>query len=188
MTRDEKLEMLELMRQVVREETVGLRADIATLQTDVTELKTDVATLKTDVAQLKNDVIGLKNDQAKMWQVIRNLEDKVDREISNIKMHLIRLEDKVDREISSIGEILQFIMHHYDKELAPIKERLADTENDMNRLEKRQVEQAKFLTDYVIDLKADWQTQQLGHPVVKDFYKLQAHLDYLESRVVKLEA
>ena len=55
-------ELLDGIRQIIREEISGVESDVSTLKTDVSSLKGDVSTLKTDVSSLKNDVSTLKTD------------------------------------------------------------------------------------------------------------------------------
>ena len=52
----------EHMRQIVREELTGVKADVGTLKTDVADLKQNVTALTTDVNTLKSDMADVKAD------------------------------------------------------------------------------------------------------------------------------
>ena len=67
----ENKELLQAMRQIVREE---IKQEINPLREDISELKEDVATLKEDVTILKEDVTTLKEDMEDVKTRLTNVE------------------------------------------------------------------------------------------------------------------
>ena len=74
----ENKELLQAMRQIVREEIKQeinpLREDISGLKGDVSSLKEDVSVLKEDVSVLKEDVSVLKEDMEDVKVRLTNVE------------------------------------------------------------------------------------------------------------------
>lgn len=68
MTDNEKMEMLALMRQAIKEEVPPIVRE--TVRMETADLRADVADIKTDVSTLKTDVTGLKE---KSFEVDREL-------------------------------------------------------------------------------------------------------------------
>jgi len=66
-------ELLDGIRQIIREEISGVETDVSTLKTDVSTLKTDVSTLKTDVSTLKTDVAEMKPQLKENTDMLRVL-------------------------------------------------------------------------------------------------------------------
>lgn len=66
-------ELLDGIRQIIREEISGVEEDVSTLKTDVSSLKTDVSTLKTNVSSLKNDVSEMKPQLEENTDMLRVL-------------------------------------------------------------------------------------------------------------------
>ena len=97
-------ELLDGIRQIVREEISEVKDDVSSLKGDVSSLKSDVSSLKTDVSSLKNDVSSLKTDVAEMKttldknnHLLRVLRIKTD--TNEIKLSIIS--DKIDRFIDN---------------------------------------------------------------------------------------
>ena len=114
-------QLLDSIRQIMREETADIKEDISVLKTDVANLKadvsglkedmsvvkTDVANLKTDVSGLKEDVDGLKSQVGENTIILRALEenkdiqkaqmDRIENDIAELKggrSRLLELEDE----------------------------------------------------------------------------------------------
>ena len=70
-------ELLDAIRQIVREEVSGVKEDVSSLKDDVSTLKTDVSSLKGDVSTLKTDVSSLKNDVSTLKTDVSTLKNDV---------------------------------------------------------------------------------------------------------------
>ena len=80
MTNDEKREMIELMRQVVKEEIAEVVNHISNLRSDTGSLKTSISSLKADIAVLKFGVSSLYHGQPpSVAEQLQVLESRVDR-------------------------------------------------------------------------------------------------------------
>ncbi len=66
-------ELLDGIRQIVREEISGVKGDVSSLKSDVSSLKNDVSSLKNDVSSLKSDVAEMKPQLKENTDMIRTL-------------------------------------------------------------------------------------------------------------------
>lgn len=87
-------QLLDSIRQIIREETADIKEDVSILKKDVSELKTDVSVLKEDVSGLKTDVNSLKNQVSENTAILRALEEN--KEYQNAKM------DKIENDIAEL--------------------------------------------------------------------------------------
>ncbi|SFL22010.1 hypothetical protein [Halanaerobium salsuginis] len=87
-------DLLVAIRQIIREEISGIKADVAELKTDVTELKTDVTELKTDVSELKTDVAAMKPQLFENTQLLKSL-------LANSEAHGAKL-DQLDNRVARL--------------------------------------------------------------------------------------
>ena len=103
------------IRDIVREETAGLRLDVTELKSDVSELKTDVSELKTDVSELKTDVSGLKADVSGLKQDVGVLKQ----DVSGLKHDVAGL--------TSETRSLRVMFEHFDAKIDTIAELVTTT-------------------------------------------------------------
>jgi len=78
-------ELLDGIRQIIREEISGVEGDVSSLKEDVSSLKTDVSSLKTDVSTLKSDVAEMKPQLEENTDMVRVL-------LANSKTHGAEIE------------------------------------------------------------------------------------------------
>jgi chromosome segregation ATPase len=94
-------DLLVAIRQIIREEISGIKADVTELKTDVTELKTDVTELKADVTGLKTDVTGLKTDVAAMKPQLFENTQLLKSLLANSEAHGAKL-DQLDNRVARL--------------------------------------------------------------------------------------
>jgi len=85
-------QLLDSIREIIKEETSEIKEDIADMKNDISSLKTDVSVLKEDVSVLKTDVEGLKLQLSENTSILRALEENI--EYQNAKM------DKIANDIA----------------------------------------------------------------------------------------
>lgn len=84
-------ELLDGIRQIIREEISGVKEDISSLKDDVSTLKSDVTSLKTDVSSLMDDVSTLKSDVSSLKTDVSLLKD----DVSGLKIDVAGLKSDV---------------------------------------------------------------------------------------------
>lgn len=86
-------QLLDSIRQIIREETADIKEDVSTLKEDVSELKTDVNSLKSQVSE--NTAILRALEENKEYQNAKM--DKIENDIAELKgrdKRLLNLEDE----------------------------------------------------------------------------------------------
>ncbi|RCW58649.1 hypothetical protein [Halanaerobium sp. ST460_2HS_T2] len=101
-------ELLDGIRQIVREEISGVKADVSSLKEDVTSLKEDVSSLKEDVTSLKEDVSSLKEDVSTLKGDVAEMKPQLKENTQLIKTLLARTEangakiDQLDNKVAHL--------------------------------------------------------------------------------------
>jgi chromosome segregation ATPase len=112
-------ELLDGIRQIVREEISGVKDDVSSLKNDVSSLKTDVSGLKDDVSSLKTDVSILKKDVAEMKPQLEENTNIVRALLANSEEHSAKL-DQLEHRVSNLegsqkrqGELEAYLKNHH---------------------------------------------------------------------------
>jgi chromosome segregation ATPase len=157
MTNEEKLELVELMRQAIREEVPQIvREQTADLRADVGTLKTDVAALKADVTELKRKATEFEQELQSITENVKYIIDVTAREFREVKARLDALEGRA----------------------ASLDRRFGSLENQMKWA-------TDAILDLRADLKKHQQDHQ-QYPTMEELLKLESRIDRLEAQLVKL--
>jgi len=101
-------ELLDGIRQIVREEISGVKNDVSSLKTDVSSLKSDVSSLKSDVSSLKSDVSSLKSDVSTLKMDVAEMKPQLKENTDMIRTLLGRTEthgaklDQLDLKMANL--------------------------------------------------------------------------------------
>jgi len=86
-------ELLDSIRQIIREEISGVKGDVSSLKGDVSSLKNDVSSLKNDVSSLKNDVSSLKNDVSSLKNDVAEMKPQLEENTQMLRTLLARTDN-----------------------------------------------------------------------------------------------
>jgi len=101
-------ELLDGIRQIVREEISGVKDDVSSLKGDVSSLKSDVSSLKNDVSGLKDDVSLLKTDVSILKTDVAEMKPQLKENTDMIRTLLARTEthgaklDQLDLKMANL--------------------------------------------------------------------------------------
>lgn len=98
-------ELLDGIRQVVREEISGVKDDVSSLKSDVSSLKSDVSTLKTDVSEMKPQ---LEENTNIVRALLANSEEH-GAKLDQLEHRVSRLEGTQKRQ----GELEAYLKDHH---------------------------------------------------------------------------
>ncbi|MEC9491088.1 MAG: hypothetical protein UMU04_09050 [Halanaerobiales bacterium] len=105
-------ELLDGIRQVVREEISGVKDDVSSLKSDVSSLKSDVSSLKSDVSTLKTDVSEMKPQLEENTNIVRALlanSEEHGAKFDQLEHRVSRLEGTQKRQ----GELEAYLKDHH---------------------------------------------------------------------------
>lgn len=168
MTDNEKMEMLALMRQAIKEEVPPIVREI--VRTETADLRADVADLKTDMSTLKTDVSGLKEKSFEFDRELTAINENV--------QYLIDVTAREFREIKARFDKLEARLDNLEARIAGLERRFSSLENQM-----------KWATDAILDLRTDLKKHQQEHQnflTKEELLKLESRVDRLEAQLVKL--
>ena len=114
-------ELLDSIRQIIREEISGVKGDVSSLKGDVSSLKTDVSLLKNDVSTLKKDVAEMKPQLEENTQMLRTLLARTDNHgamLEQLNIRVSRLEGNEKR----YKKLNNDFYYHSHKVVVEIKE------------------------------------------------------------------
>ena len=124
-------ELLDGIRQIIREEISGVETDVSTLKTDVSTLKTDVSTLKTDVSTLKTDVSSLKSDVSTLKTDVSTLKS----DVSSLKTDVAEMKPQL-KENTDMLRVLLANSETHGAEIKQLNHRVAKIEGINKRQDK----------------------------------------------------
>jgi chromosome segregation ATPase len=168
MTDDEKLEMLALMRQAIKEEVPPIVREI--VRTETADLRADVSTLKADVASLKEKSNEFDRELSAINENVQYLIDATAREFRETKSGFVKVEAGFDK--------LEIRLDNLEVRIAGLERRFSSLQNQM-----------KWVTDAILDLRADLKKHQQEHQnflTKEELLKLESRVDRLEAQLVKL--
>ena len=123
----ENNELLQAIRQIVKEENEPLKQDISSVKTDISSVKTDISTLKKGQEALQKDVSTLQAGQLK---INIELENNIDKKLSALfDGHQLDTE-KIDHISETVDDIdasvtaMDIVTHANVKEINKLKAKI----------------------------------------------------------------
>lgn len=129
-------ELLDGIRQIVREEISGVKGDVSSLKSNVSSLKDDVSSLKGDVSSLKDDVSSLKGDVSLLKDDVFSLKG----DVSLLKDDVSSLKGDVSSLKNDVAEMKPQLKENTDM----IRTLLARTETHGAKLDQLDLKMAKL--------------------------------------------
>jgi chromosome segregation ATPase len=130
----ENNELLQAIRQIVKEENEPLKQDISSVKTDISSVKTDISSVKTDISTLKKGQEALQKDvstlQAGQLKINIELENNIDKKLSALfDGHQLDTE-KIDHISETVDDIdasvtaMDIVTHANVKEINKLKAKI----------------------------------------------------------------
>jgi chromosome segregation ATPase len=147
-------ELLDGIRQIIREEISGVEGDVSSLKSDVSSLKSDVSSLKSDVSSLKSDVSSLKSDVSSLKSDVSSLKSDVSSlksDVSTLKKDVSEMKSQLEENTDMVRVLLSNSKTHGAK-IEQLDHRVAGLEGNKKRQDKLEIGLLNHQHEVVVEI------------------------------------